>query len=270
MQRRMAPEIVSPKDKPLQPMTVYPLPSAREVAPGDDLGALLQESLQNQNVAPERGDIVVVAQKIVSKAEGRIVDLRTVTPSARARELAALTLKDPRMVEVVLSESVAVVRAVPHVLIVRHRNGCVMANAGIDHSNVPVQEGREPVLLLPAEPDAAAAALRRRLADSYGFAPGVVIADSFGRPWRLGVTHVAIGAAGIPALVDLRGQDDREGRVLEVSQVAFGDAVATAAGLVMGEAAEGCPAVLVRGLRPLAPELAARGLVRPESEDLFR
>jgi len=251
-------------------MTVYPLPSAQEILPGNDLGAVLQASLEGQGIAPQQGDILVVAQKIVSKSEGRVVDLNSVVPSPEAEALAALTLKDPRMVELVLAESSDVVRAVPNVLIVRHRNGYVMANAGIDRSNVPAREGQELVLLLPVDPDNSALLLRRRLAEIYGVELGVVVADSFGRPWRMGVTHVAIGAAGIPSLVDLRGRNDREGRLLEVSQVAFGDSVATAAGLVMGEAEEGCPAALVRGLKSTAPELPARGLVRPQAEDLFR
>lgn len=251
-------------------MTVYPLPSAQEIAAGDDLVDVLEASLRAQGIAPESGDIIVLAQKIVSKAEGRFVDLNTVIPSARAVELGALTLKDPRLVELALAESTDVIRAVPNVLILRHRNGYVMANAGIDRSNVPSRPGKDIALLLPVDPDGSAEALRVRLEAIHGVALGVVIADSFGRPWRMGVTHVALGAAGIPSLIDLRGTDDREGRKMEVSQVAFADSVATAGGLVMGEGAEGCPAALVRGLKPAGPLIPARGLVRPVAEDLFK
>ncbi len=243
------------------------LPGIGEVRPGEDLGQLLAGARAGLGDPPQPREVLVVAQKIVSKAESRLVSLDTVTASARARELAALTGKDPRLVELILSESVEVLRARPNVLIVRHRLGFVMANAGIDRSNVG---GDDRVLLLPRDPDGSAEALRRALGERRGVEPGVVIADSFGRPWRRGVTHVALGAAGIPALIDRRGERDRNGRRLESTEVAFADQLASTAGLVMGEAAEGIPAVLIRGASWSAPSLGASALIRPLDEDLFR
>lgn len=245
--------------------SVIPVLGLGEIQAGDDLVALLAAAMP-----PAAGDVLVVAQKIVSKAEGRIVDLAGVTPSPRALELGELTLKDARLVELVLSESTEVVRARPHVLIVRHRLGFVMANAGIDRSNVPHTAGDEPVLLLPKDPDGSAACLQAGFQALCGGPYGVVISDSFGRPWRNGVVNVALGAAGLPALIDRRGEVDREGRKLEMTQVAFADLIASAAGLVMGEGSEGCPAALIRGLEWQAPACGAARLVRPVSEDLFR
>ncbi|HEX9773131.1 MAG TPA: coenzyme F420-0:L-glutamate ligase [Steroidobacteraceae bacterium] len=238
-----------------------------EIEAGADLAARLAELIRWAGVSLQAQDVLVVAQKVVSKAEYRQVDLGTITPSARARELAVVTGKDPRLVEVILSESVEVLRAKPGVLVVRHRLGYVMAQAGVDRSNVP---GEDRVLLLPAEPDESAARLRAGLARQLGVAPGVIISDSFGRPWRLGTTNVALGAAGVPALRDQRGEPDRHGRRLEATVVAWADAVAAAAGLVMGEALEGTPCVLVRGLRWDAPDAPASSLLRPIEEDLFR
>jgi coenzyme F420-0:L-glutamate ligase/coenzyme F420-1:gamma-L-glutamate ligase len=241
-----------------------------EVPPGGDLAALLATALTGLELMPRASDVLVVAQKVVSKAEGRLVDLASVEPGARARELAALTRKDPRLVELILSESSEVVRAKPDVLIVRHRLGFVMANAGIDRSNVADRAADEWVLLLPRDPDSSAAALRAALGRHFGIAPGVIISDSFGRPWRLGVVNVALGAAGVATLVNRRGVADRGGRRLEVTEVATADALAAAAGLVMGEAAEGTPAVLIRGFEGPSPAGTARTLLRPLEEDLFR
>jgi coenzyme F420-0:L-glutamate ligase/coenzyme F420-1:gamma-L-glutamate ligase len=241
-----------------------------EIAPGDDLGSVLGDALAALQTPFIAGDLIVVAQKIVSKAEGRYVSLAQVAPSPRALELAAATGKDPRLVELILSESAEVVRAAPNVLIVRHRNGFVMANAGIDRSNVPDMDDAETVLLLPVDADRSAESLYKTLAARFGVGIGVIVSDSFGRPWRNGVTNIAIGAAGVPALIDRRGEYDRQGRRLEVTQVAFGDAVAGAAALVMGEAAEGKPAVLIRGLSWNAPPQPASALVRPLNQDLFR
>jgi coenzyme F420-0:L-glutamate ligase/coenzyme F420-1:gamma-L-glutamate ligase len=241
-----------------------------EVRPGADLPELLEAALTALKITLRADDVLVVAQKIVSKAEGRLVALATVTPGARALELAAITGKDARLIELVLGESTEVLRAAKDVLIVRHRLGFVMANAGIDRSNIAGgSEGGE-VLLLPADPDASAAALRTALGARLGVAPGLIISDSFGRPWRRGVVNIALGAAGIPALLDRRGETDRAGRRLEVTEVALGDALAAAAGLVMGEAAEGIPAVLIRGCTFRAAALPARSLLRPLDQDLFR
>ena len=238
-----------------------------DINAGDDLAAILAAVLPSTVTA---GDLLVVAQKIISKAEGRYVDLKTVSPSARARELAGITGKDPRLIELILAESSDVLRAQPNVLIVRHRLGYVMANAGIDRSNVRSPAGEERVLLLPQDADASAASLREGLRKKIGLDLGIIVSDSFGRPWRNGVVNVALGAAGLPALIDRRGEADLYGRAMEVTQVAIADAVAAAAGLAMGEAAEGLPAILVRGLVTTAPHCAVQALIRPLAEDLFR
>jgi coenzyme F420-0:L-glutamate ligase / coenzyme F420-1:gamma-L-glutamate ligase len=251
----------------LNTLILTALPGIGEIEPGDDLAAILGEALRRLQVTPQPADVLVVAQKVVSKAEGRYVSLATVTVSPRAAELAALTRKDARVVELVLRESVEVLRVKPDVLIVRHRLGYVMANAGIDRSNVG---GNGRVLLLPADPDGSAAALRASLLERHGFQVGVIICDSFGRPWRKGVTNVALGAAGVPALLDRRGDPDRNGRRLEVTEVAFADQLASAAGLLMGEGAESRPAVLIGGLALTAPPVPAARLIRPLEEDLFR
>lgn len=259
-----------PGDKPRM-LTVRPLTGLPRVKPGDDLAALLIAALTRNALTPGHQDIVVVAQKIVSKAEGRIFDLATVTPSARAQELAAVTGKDPRLVELVLQDSTEVLRAKKNVMVVAQRLGLVMANAGIDRSNVEQHSGAgERVLLLPLDPDLSAIRLKTQLEQHYGVALGVVITDSFGRAWRLGTTGVAIGAAGLPSLIDQRGQPDLDGRALEVTETAFADSVASAAVLMMGEAAEGTPAALVSGLTWTAPEKPARALIRAKAEDMFR
>jgi coenzyme F420-0:L-glutamate ligase/coenzyme F420-1:gamma-L-glutamate ligase len=237
---------------------------------GDDLVELIASSLKQNGVEPRAQDVLVVAQKIVSKAEGRMVDLATIKPSAQAIALAADVDKDPRLVEVILSESVRVVRARRNVLIVEHRLGFVMANAGVDQSNVGPADGGQRVLLLPENPDRSAAALRDGLAALIGTDLAVVINDSFGRAWRQGTAGVAIGIAGLPALIDLRGRPDLFGRTLEVSVIGFADEVAAAASLVMGQADEAAPVALIRGLRWSAPESTAASLIRPSNEDLFR
>jgi coenzyme F420-0:L-glutamate ligase/coenzyme F420-1:gamma-L-glutamate ligase len=238
-----------------------------EVQAGADLAALLVAPLRRLDPPLVRFDVLVVAQKIVSKAENRFVDLAAVSPTARARELAIVTGKDARLLEAILSESTEVLRAKPGVIITRHRLGYVMAQAGVDRSNVG---GSDRVLLLPEAPDKSAARLRAELERRIGVAPGIVISDSFGRPWRLGTTNIAIGAAGVPSLWDRRGERDRNGRPLESTEVAWGDAVAGAAGLAMGEADESTPCVLVRGLRWSAPDVPALALIRAAGEDLFR
>jgi coenzyme F420-0:L-glutamate ligase/coenzyme F420-1:gamma-L-glutamate ligase len=237
---------------------------------GDDLPELIASAFKRNGVTPRAKDVLVVAQKIVSKAEGRIVDLATVKPSARALALAAEVDKDPRLVEVILSESVRVVRARRGLIIVEHKLGFIMANGGVDQSNVGSANGSQRVLLLPENPDGSAETLRRGLGAQTGVDVAVVINDSFGRPWRQGTVGVAIGIAGLPAAVDLRAQPDLFGRKLEVSIIGFADEVAAAASLLMGQADEALPAVLIRGLHWSAPESTAASLVRPPSEDLFR
>ena len=246
-------------------LTLRAIPGLPMVAPGDDLAGLLGDALAA--MPPVDGDVLVLAQKIVSKAEGRIVDIETVTASARAIALAAEIGKDPRVVEVILGEAVRVVRSRPNLLIVEHKRGWVMANAGVDQSNVG---GTGKLLLLPDDPDASAERLRAALSARFGVNLAVVINDSFGRAWRRGTAGIAIGSAGLPSLIDLRGQPDLFGRILEVSIIGYADEIAAAASLLMGQAAEGQPAVLVSGLSWTAPESPASALVRPPAEDLFR
>ena len=250
-------------------LTLTALRDIPEVLPGSDLAALLAHALARAGLTLLAGDVLVVAQKIVSKAEGRCVRLAEVVPGARARELATVTGKDARLIELILAESTEVLRAQRGLLIVRHRLGLVMANAGIDRSNVAASAD-ERVLLLPQDPEASAAALRAALAQRTGVACGLIISDSFGRAWRRGVVNVAIGAAGVTALLDRRGEADRAGRPLEVTEIALADALAAAAGLVLGEAAEGIPAVLLRGFACDAATNPAAALIRPLAEDLFR
>jgi coenzyme F420-0:L-glutamate ligase / coenzyme F420-1:gamma-L-glutamate ligase len=235
-----------------------------EVRTGDDLGELLARTAE-----PRDGDVIVVSQKVVSKAEGRVVDLGGVTPSERAISLASELGKDPRLVELILAESASVIRARDGVLIVETRTGLVCANAGIDSSNVP---GRDHVALLPVDPDGSARALRARIADVADAWPAVIVADSFGRPWRLGQTDVAIGCAGLTPLDDWRGRADRGGRELAATAIAVADEVAAAAALARDKAS-GEPAAVVAGLERLVTAEdgpGAAALRRPEADDLFR
>ena len=244
-----------------------------DLMPGDDLTALLIETLAVQGEKLRAGDVLVVAQKAVSKVEDRYVTLASVTPSDEAKKLADIVQKDPRLVELVLQESQGVVRSVPGVLIVRHRSGHVMANAGIDASNLPVNSS-ERVLLLPKDSDASACELAAQISGRTGVNVAVVVSDSFGRPWRQGVTNVAIGVAGVAALYDKRDEEDFYGRTLLVTQVAVGDLLAATAGLVMGEGSEGVPAALIRGVPTsyLQPEQhnTSAALLRSAQDDLFR
>nr|WP_312377712.1 coenzyme F420-0:L-glutamate ligase [Delftia acidovorans] len=246
------------------------LPDMPLVRPGDDLAGLLIAALRRADIAPASQDVVVAAQKIVSKAEGRLVRLRDVRPSLRATALAVDTGKDPRMVELILSESREVVRHAPGLLVTEHRLGFVMANAGIDQSNVEHPDGEELALLLPLDPDASCARLKTRLDAAFGADIAVLINDSFGRPWRQGVTGVALGASGLPALLDMVGQDDLFGRAMRITEIAVADEIAAAASLLMGQTAAGQPAVHLRGLRWDAAARPAADLLRPRRQDLFR
>ena len=254
----------------MRELTLTALPGIPEVVHGAKLVQLLAEALERAGKTLESGDVVVIAQKIVSKAEGRQVSLAEITPSTRALEIARIVDKDPRLVELVLREAREVLRAKRGVLIVEHRLGFVMASAGIDQSNVPCADGEDVALLLPADPDASARVIQQGLRDACGVDVGVLINDSFGRAWRNGITGVAIGVAGVPALVDLRGRPDREGRPLRVTQVAAADELAAAASLLMGQSDESCPAVLARGF-PYSPRASSVDeLKRPRAEDMFR
>ncbi len=240
------------------------------VRPGDDLAKLVIAALEKGGHGIAPGDVLVLAQKIVSKAEGRYVDLARIEPGAQALALAHETGKDPRLVEVILGESSRVVRHAPNVLIVEHRLGFVMANAGVDRSNVDPAACTEPVLLLPRDPDASASLLRAKLTAHFGEAPAIVISDSFGRAWRRGTVGIALGAAGLPSLLNLRGQPDLYGRELRVTETGFADEIAAAASLLMGQGSEGVPVVLLRGLSWFAQALPAAQLLRPAAEDMFR
>ena len=252
-------------------ITLVAVPGIPHVHAGDDVAALLLDALGRAGLALQDGDVLAVAQKIVSKAEGRQVQLADVTPSARAVELAGQVGKDARLMELILRESVEVSRLRPGVIIVRHRLGFTSANAGIDRSNVQTESGEaEAVLLLPLDPDASAVALCAALRAATGATVGVVITDSHGRPFRLGTVGVAIGVAGLPALWDRRGEADLYGYRLQHTDVGLADEIAAAAGLLMGQAAEGLPAVLIRGLRLPPAEGRATDLVRPPELDLYR
>ncbi len=246
-------------------LSLIALPGIPLVRAGDDLARLLGDALDVAGIAPQPGDVLVLAQKIVSKGEGRQVALADITPSPAAIDLAARANKDPRVVELILSESSEVMRVRPGVIIVRHRLGLVLANAGIDHSNVD-RDGE--VLLLPRDPDASCAALRAQLRERTGIDIATVIIDSLGRAWRYGTLGTAIGASGLPGLLNLRGRSDLFGRPLQTSELGYADEIAAAASLLMGQAGEGRPAVLLRGLASIRDGSAAE-LIRDRALDLF-
>jgi coenzyme F420-0:L-glutamate ligase/coenzyme F420-1:gamma-L-glutamate ligase len=241
------------------------IPGLPEIRKGDNIADRILAACRNTFFALEQGDVLVIAQKIISKAEGRLVRLTSVKPSLQALELAAKLRKDARFVEVILRESRRIVR-VDHVLIVETHHGFVCANAGVDQSNVP---GRDVVSLLPRDPDESARRMSEALSKKTGKDIAVIISDTFGRPWRLGLTNVAIGAAGVPALIDLRGSRDRNAKPLHATIVAVADEIAAAAGLVMEKGA-GIPAVIVRGYHYKPVLDPASRIVRPANEDLFR
>jgi coenzyme F420-0:L-glutamate ligase/coenzyme F420-1:gamma-L-glutamate ligase len=249
----------------LLPVTGLPL-----IEPGADLAALMVGALGGPEGAFEPGDVLVVAQKIVSKAEGRVVNLQGVAPSPVASELAVRTEKDPRLAELILRESNELLRARPGLVIVEDVRGFVCANAGIDRSNIEQEGEGESVALLPIDPDASARRLRDRITELTGASIGVIINDSHGRAWRQGTVGVAIGMAGLPALWDRRGDTDLTGYVLQHTVVGIADEIAAAASLLMGPAAEGIPAVVVRGQTLPPGDDSARRLQRPRELDMFR
>lgn len=251
-------------------LTLISLPRIPLIKPGDDLVRVILTSLERTGLTFQDGDILVIAQKIVSKSEGRLVDLKTVTPSTQAVELAERSEKDPRMVELILRESKSVLRSRPGTIIVEHHLGFVCANAGIDQSNVNQENDGDWVLLLPLNPDETAANIRRRLEKISDARLGVLIIDSHGRAWRLGTAGVAIGLSGLPGLVDLRGEKDLFGYQLRISEVGAADELASAASLLMGQAAESKPVILVRGFPYPLREGNLNELIRPKEQDLFR
>ena len=242
------------------------------VKPGDSLGKFIIKSLEDTEISLQNGDILVIAQKIVSKAEGRLRNLKEITPSDKAKEIAAITGKDPRFVEVVLSESNAVIRTRQNTIIVEHKNGFICANAGVDHSNVKGEWGDDSdwVLLLPENADRSADKLRGEIETYFSVRIGVLIIDSHGRAWRNGIVGTTIGLSGLPALVDLRGTKDLFDYQLKVTQVASADELAAGASLVMGQASEGTPVVHVRGFPYPMREGKLLDLIRPKEQDLFR
>lgn len=248
------------------------LPNIPLIKPGDDLCAIILASLTKAGLRLQNDDVLILAQKIVSKAEGRLVHLSSVTPSARARELADELGKDPRHVEVILSETKEIVRMRAGVIVVEHRLGYVCANAGVDRSNVaPHGEGGDDwLLMLPENPDRSCAELRDKLRAVTGATVGVIVNDSHGRAWRSGTVGVALGAAGVPALLDLRGTPDLFDTPLQITQVGFADELAAAASLLMGQAAEGRPIIHARGVPYALRDGDAQELIRPKEMDLFR
>jgi coenzyme F420-0:L-glutamate ligase/coenzyme F420-1:gamma-L-glutamate ligase len=262
-------------------LTLTPLQSIPLIRRDDNLADIVVNALQENNISLEDNDILVFAQKIVSKAEGRTVNLATVTPSQRAIDIAKQTEKDPRIVELILQESNEIIRTRAGAIIVEHKLGFVCANAGIDHSNVnpPLPQGeglgvREKpedwVLLLPQNPDQSAKKMRSEIESKTGKRVGILIIDSHGRAWRNGTVGTAIGVAGMPALEDLRGKPDLFGFKLQITQVGVADELAAAASLVMGQAAEGTPIVHVRGFPYPLRDGSLKELIRPKEQDLFR
>ena len=257
-----------PEAKPPAELRISALAGIPLVQPGDDIAELIVQGLAVSGLSLRNSDVLVIAQKIVSKAEGRIVDLREVMPSARAETLAAEVNKDPRLVELILRESTEVVRLRKDVLVVAHRSGVVLANAGIDASNVAGDEHQ--VLLLPEDCNRSCRDIRARLAARTGTEVGVLIIDSLGRAWRNGTVGVALGAAGLPTLLNLRGTPDLFGRELRSTEVGIADEIAAAASMLMGQADEGTPVVLMRGLNLSGANGSADDLLRPRTLDLFR
>ena len=251
-------------------LQLIPLNDFPRVEPGDDLGVFIDQSLRDNGLTIKAGDVLVVAQKIVSKAEDCYVRLADVEPSAQARELACKAHKDPRQAELILRESREVVRVRPGVVIVEHRNGYVHANAGIDKSNISSDPDDPRVLLLPEDPDRSAQSLRGDLGRLTGVFPQVIINDSAGRAWRNGTVGIAIGTAGLQPLFNQVGEKDMFGNILEVTESAVADELAAAASLVMGQAAEACPVVLVRGAKLTPAEVGSGSLLRDRSMDMFR
>lgn len=253
-------------------LTLTPLKGIPKISAGDDLAEIIWDALEINQISLQKDDILVVSSKIISKAEDRFINLIDVQPSRAAYELAERTNKDPRLVELNLLESNAVLRHRPGTIIVEHRLGFICANAGIDHSNVAGEgsHAEEWVLLLPKNPDATAKALRNCLEVRSGVSLGLMIIDSHGRAWRLGTVGVVIGLSGIPGVVDLRGRPDLFGYNLQITQVGAADELAAAASLVMGQAAEGTPVVHVRGFPYPLREASLGELLRPRDEDLFR
>jgi coenzyme F420-0:L-glutamate ligase/coenzyme F420-1:gamma-L-glutamate ligase len=252
-------------------ITLTALPAIPLVEPGDDLVRLILDALERAHLRLHDGDVLVVAHKIVSKAEGRLVPLNEVEPGDMARELAALTGKDPRYIQVVLDEALSVERVRRGLIVTEQRGGWVVANSAVDHSNVEPQRGEERLILLPVDPDASARSLRASLHAATGATIAIIINDTHGRPFRIGAVGVAIGVAGIQPVADLRGTNDLFGYTLQTTEIATADEIASAASMLQGQRAEGTPVIHIRGLSFTPGEaVTARALQRPRELDMFR
>lgn len=252
----------------MRTLTAWVAAGFPDIRPGTDLPGVILEMFRFNDVAPEDGDVLVVAQKVVSKAEGSVVNLETVTPGPAAIDLAAQSGKDPRLTQVIVGESRAILRVRPGLIVAEHRHGFICANAGVDHSNVGL--GPHWVSILPKDPDASAEAIRRAVETAFSVRVGVIISDTHGRPFREGAVGVAIGVAGLEPLYSYVGAEDLYGYVLQTSVEAVADELAGAASLMQGQAAEGTPLVLIRGARVESGTGGAGRLLRPAEKDMFR
>lgn len=251
-------------------LSLYAVPGIPLIVPGDDLSEIIFETIGLSEFELADNDIIVIAQKIISKAEGRIVDLNSITPGSEARRIAKIAGKDPRQVELILQESNEIIRCKEGVIIVEHRSGIIMANAGIDHSNVGGSDKGEFVSLLPEDANLSAVNLRTKLQNISNKQLGVLINDSVGRAWRVGTVGLAIGSSGILPIRDLRGDKDLFGQVLRVSETADADSLACAACILMGEAADASPVVIIRGHALHQGEENTNSLIRSKQDDMFR
>ena len=253
----------------VEKINLYPLQGIPLIHSGDDLCTVIIDSVHSNKFQWSDGDILVIAQKIVSKSEGRFVNLKQIQPSKRSIELASKIEKDPRLVELILSESKKVIRFKKGLIVVQNHQGVILANAGIDHSNVEQDDEKEQVLLLPKNPDGSAEKIHKSLLARTGFNLGVIINDSIGRAWRNGTVGTAIGVAGMPAILDLKGREDLFGNPLLVSEQAIADELSSAASLIQGQADEALPVVLIKGFKTLLDNIPASGLIRDIKKDLF-
>ena len=250
-------------------ISLYPLQGFPLIRSGDDLCTIIIESVHSNKFQWSDSDILVIAQKIVSKSEGRLVNLKQIQPSKHSIELASKIEKDPRLVELILSESKKVIRFKKGLIVVQNHQGVILANAGIDHSNVEQDDENDQVLLLPKNPDVSAEKIHKNLFARTGFHLGVIINESIGRAWRNGTIGTAIGVAGLPAILDLKGRDDLFGNPLQVSEQAIADELASAASLIQGQADEALPVVFIKGFKTLFDNIPASGLIRDIKNDLF-
>ena len=250
-------------------ITLTAIQNISEINPGDDVSRIINQCLLHQEYGLRNNDLIVIAQKIISKSENRFIDLKTIEPSEEAIKLAKETDKDPRLTELILQESNRIIRAENGTIIVEHKLGHILANAGIDRSNIGRRN--DYALLLPKDPDGSATKIKKSLEDRYQIKLGVLITDSMGRAWRLGTTGHALGSSGIKTLIDMRGEEfDRDERLLQTTIIGVADQIASAATLLMGESSEGVPAVILRGLDLLDDSDTVNDLIRPAEEDLFR